>query len=94
MPKHRSGGLKKEHTILKGFVSHLHQLASLDGVHSVLPGEIARRSGGSQRDITFQYPTDTGAKLLIKSSNAVQEVFVVCENTQSVQQFVNDRSLT
>ncbi len=90
MPKHRSKGVKREHTILEDFEGPLKKVANLEGVKSVIPGEISRRSGSGHKRITFQYPTKSGAKLLAKRANAVQEVFVVCQKPDKVKDFVKD----
>lgn len=86
--KHRSGGLKREHEILTGFLDTLRKVAARPGVRSVIPGRVSARSSGGTRRLTFQYPTDTGAKLLAKTPQAVQEVFVVCADPEDLKRYV------
>lgn len=83
--KHRSGGIKREHEILEGFEEPLLRLAARDNVNSVIPGRVSAHSSGDARRLTYQYPTNTGAKLLAKTPQAVQEVFVVCEDADRLQ---------
>lgn len=91
MPKHRHRGVKRDHTILEGFDEALERIAALDAVQSVIPGRIAQiRSSASHKRLTYQYPTDTGAKLQAKGGGAVQEIFVVTEDPERVRRFVSD----
>lgn len=90
MPKHRGRGVKREHAILPGFDEALERIAAIDAVQSVIPGRIARiRSRSGIKRLTFQYPTDTGAKLQAKGGGAVQEIFVVTEDPEQVRQFIS-----
>lgn len=88
--KHRSGGLKREHQILEGFEGPLLNLAADEDVQSILPGRVSARSSGGTRRLTFQYPTDSGAKLLAKTPQAVQEIFVVCGDPQRLRRRVEN----
>ncbi len=94
MPKHRSRGVKRDHTILPGFEDAFERLAALEAVQSVIPGRIASiRSSKGHKRLTFQYPTETGAKLQAKARGAVQEVFVVTGDPEGVRQFVDELRL-
>lgn len=86
--KYRSGGLKREHEILDGFEEPLLRLAAHPGVQSVIPGRVSAHSSADARRLTYQYPTDTGAKLLAKTPQAVQEIFVVCEDAERLERQV------
>lgn len=77
--------------MLEGFGEALERIAALDAVQSVIPGRIAQiRSSTGHKRLTFQYPTDSGAKLQAKGGGAVQEVFVVTDDPEQVRRFVAD----
>ena len=83
------GQLKKEHHILKGFEKHLRKLLNLPGVTRIIPGPIKNKPGKpSKRRMTFQYPTDSGAKLALHDGSTHQEVFVVTSNAEQLKKAV------
>lgn len=88
--RHRSGGLKREHEILDGFEEPLLRLAAHEHVGSVIPGRVSAHSSGDRRRLTYQYPTNTGAKLLAKTPQAVQEIFVVCDDAERLKKQVEE----
>jgi len=91
MPRHRVKKVKRVHQILKGFEEPLEEIAQLEYVKAVIPGRIKRkRATGKpgQREITFQYPTPSGAKLLAKGEGAVQEIFVVTSEPEKLKEFL------
>ena len=74
--RHRDGKLKIMHTIIGDFGKTLRQIAQSDLVESVLTGTISPSKSYAET-LTFQYFTDNGIKLLAKTTNAVQEIFIV-----------------
>lgn len=74
--RHRDGKLKVMHTIIGDFAKTLRQIAELETVESILTGTIAP-SKGYREELTFQYFTDNGLKLLARTTTAVQEIFIV-----------------
>ncbi len=77
-PKYRSDKIKREHTVIKEIGPLLQEVAQFTEVKSVLPGRINQRTGsGHQPYLQLQYITETGFKLLGKTSSSLQEVFVV-----------------
>ncbi len=84
-PKYRADKIKREHTLIKEISPLLQELAVVDEVKSVLPGRINQRTGsGHQPYLQLQYITETGFKILGKTSSSVQEVFVVTSRPQIV----------
>jgi len=84
-PKYRSDKIKREHTVIKEIEELLQEVAKIKGVKSILPGRINQRKGsGHQPYLQLQYITDTGFKLLGKTSSSVQEVFVVTNYPEKV----------
>lgn len=88
--KYRKKGVKREHSIIEDFDKDLEQLVHLGLVESVIPGRIytSPRAQSGQKKISYQYDTQTGAKLLLKKGSTVQEVFVVCKDRQSLRQYL------
>ena len=85
--KHRRNKIKREHSVLKDAVEWLENLAACPEISDIIPGVISHRHT-SGRGITFQYETQTGCKLLVKSDGRIQEVFVVTSQPQVVQNWL------
>ena len=82
--RHRRNKIKREHTIIDGILPALEQIAAHPGVQAITPGRIKQRSGNRSNDLSFQYRTETGLKLIARSNRAVQEVFVVTDRPEAV----------
>lgn len=82
--RYRQNKVKREHSIVEGLLPILERIASTPGVQSVTPGRISPRSRPGSPGIRFQYPTESGLKLLARSNVAVQEVFVVTDEPDRV----------
>lgn len=91
--RYRQNKIKREHTIIDGVLPILEQIAALPHVQAITPGRINQRSGNRAEGITFQYHTETGLKLLARSSRAVQEVFVVSDKPQDVLRALHAKGL-
>lgn len=88
--RHREKGVKKMHSIIGDYEAVLDQIGTIPGVRSVITGTISPNKSETE-EITFQYFTDSGIKLLAKTTEAVQELFLVCENKQTVLQELHAR---
>ncbi|KEO83567.1 YqkE family protein [Tumebacillus flagellatus] len=77
--RHRENGVTKMHTIIGGFEAVFDDLAKLPQVQSVITGVISPNKS-EHEELTFQYFTDSGLKLLAKTTDAVQEVFLVAKD--------------
>jgi hypothetical protein len=79
--KYRRSGkskIKYEHGMIDGLRDLLESIESIDEIVSIIPGVIKPvRGSGSGIRLEVKYPTQTGIKLLAKSSTSVQEVFIV-----------------
>jgi hypothetical protein len=66
--KYRNNKIKKEHHILEGFDKFLNKMSQELPVKAIIPGVIRKVNRANKGDlrITFQYPTQTGAKILLK----------------------------
>jgi len=86
-PKYRSDKIKREHTVIREIGPLLQEIAQHAEIKSVLPGRINQRTGsGHQPYLQLQYITETGFKLLGKTSSSIQEVFVVTNSPENVLQ--------
>jgi len=88
--KYRNHKIKKEHHILEGFEKILNKMSQEIPVKAIIPGVINKVNKANKGDlrITFQYPTQTGAKILLKKGSSVQECFVVIEEIEILKEYL------
>lgn len=79
MSKYRQRKVKRQHHVLSHLEEGLKTLSDLPSIDGVIPGAIRPKSG-STMGFTFQYLTQSGFKLIGRSSGAAQEVFVITKN--------------
>lgn len=83
--RHRTKGVKREHSIINGLLPILEQIAAWPAVSAVIPGRISVTRGASP---TFQLrrgpATMTGLKLTARRGTTAQEVFVVTTEPETV----------
>lgn len=91
MKKYRAGKIKQEHHIIPGIRPILEQIERCPDVKSVLPGPI--RPLRARLEMTFQYFTDTGLKLLAKNGSAIQEIFLTTADRDAVRQWLEDEAI-
>ena len=91
--KYRKKGIKKEHHIIEDGEEILQDLIKKGLVKSIIPGRIKTTPKGQPGNIrlTFQYETNSGAKLLLKKGSTVQEVFVVAPDTERLKDYINKK---
>lgn len=88
--RHRENKVKKMHTIIGNYAKVLDDIATIPGIHSVITGVISPNKQEAE-EMTFQYFTDQGLKLLAKTTEAVQEIFIVTEEKQAVLEHLRTR---
>jgi hypothetical protein len=81
--RHRTDKLTTKHTIIGDYKKILLDIANFEEVDSIITGQIFNNKT-HHTGLTFQYMTDTGIKLLAKTSQAVQEIFIVTKHKQTV----------
>lgn len=88
--KYRKRGVKREHSIIEDFEKDLEHLVQLGLVDSVIPGRIytSPKAQSGEKRVSYQYDTQTGAKLLLKKGSTVQEVFVVCKDRRGLKEYL------
>lgn len=83
MTKYRHSKVKRQHHVVSALEDGLKVLSKISDVDGVIPGSIKPKSGGAM-GFTFQYLTQSGFKLIGRSSGAAQEVFVITRRPHDV----------
>lgn len=87
--KHRSKGVKREHSIIPGLLPVLERVAAHPEVDAVIPGRIkVTRSIVPAVKLRIQTRTVSGLKLGARSGRASQEVFLVTSNPDAVTDYL------
>lgn len=81
--RHRDHKVKTMHSIIGDYDKVLEDIGRIPAVRSVITGVISPNKS-DREEMTFQYFTDSGLKLLAKTTEAVQEIFLVSEDKQQV----------
>ncbi len=74
--KYRRHGVKREHSVLADYATVYERLAKLPGAAGVIPGRIAHNPT-HHPGLVFKGATQTGFKLLAKTTSSIQEVFLI-----------------
>ena len=90
--KHRKNKIKRQHGIIKGLKRFLEDhVASLDSVEGIIPGEIkVGKTKGENLVVRYKYSTVSGAKLMARSGNSVQEVFVITTDADELKKAIEE----
>lgn len=90
----KHGRLKKQHSRVQGLDEVLARiLKECPEVTRIIPGRITVKRGSSERFFKIQYPTGAGLKCLYVTPGTVQEVFLVCSDTETVQNWLGASGL-
>ncbi|NPA53987.1 MAG: hypothetical protein GXO21_04895 [Aquificae bacterium] len=91
--KYRKKGIKKEHHIIEDGEELLEDLVKKGLVEAIIPGRIKTTPKGQPGNprLTFQYETQSGAKLLLKKGSTVQEVFVITQKKEELQKYIKEK---
>ncbi len=82
--KLRRNNVKREHSVIKGIIPVLEKMTEHPSVKAIVPGRIKPIKGSYPiPKIEFKVFTDSGIKCLAKSDGAVQEVFIICKDTEN-----------
>lgn len=92
--KYRKNKIKREHSIIKGLKEYLERnISDLDYVKGIIPGEIkVGNATGENLEVKYKYKTVSGAKLIARSGNSVQEVFVVTSDPEKLEKVIDSLS--
>jgi hypothetical protein len=62
-------------------------------VTRIVPGRIKVRRGRTPASFKVQYPTDAGLKCLYTGTGTVQEVFLICSDSDAARAWLRDEEL-
>jgi hypothetical protein len=83
------GRIKRQHGRIHGLDDLLnHIVKSCPHVTRIIPGRIKTRRGKTPPSFKIQYPTEAGLKCLYTSTGTVQEVFLICSDTQAATKWL------
>lgn len=87
--RHRTKGVKREHSIINGLLPLLEQIAAQATVSAVIPGRISvTRAASPALQLRLGPTTMTGFKLTARRGTTAQEVFVVTTEAEAVITFL------
>ncbi len=78
--------------MIKGLKEFLEEkLSLLDFIEGVIPGEIkVGNATGERLVVKYKYSTISGAKLIARSGNSNQEVFVITKFPEKLKKVIED----
>jgi hypothetical protein len=89
IPKMKFGRIKRQHGRVGGLDKILDDIVKrCPHVTRIVPGRIKVRRGHSPASFKIQYPTDAGLKCLYIATGTVQEVFLICSDTEAAKQWL------
>lgn len=88
------GRIKRQHGRIGGLDDLLNRIVrDCPHVSRIVPGRIKVRRGHSAASFKIQYPTGAGLKCLYNSTGTVQEVFLICNDTEAATRWLLDNKL-
>jgi hypothetical protein len=89
------GKVKRQH----GRVGGLDEILDLiiktcPHVSRIVPGRIKVRRGKGPPGFKLQYPTESGLKCLYNGTGTVQEVFLICNDSEAASKWLVSRGLS
>ena len=83
------GRIKRQHGRILGLDQLLnHIVANCPHVTRIVPGRIKTRRGKTPSSFKIQYPTEAGLKCLYTATGTVQEVFLICSDTDAAKKWL------
>jgi len=83
------GRIKRQHGRVGGLDNLLdHIVKHCPHVTRIIPGRINRRRGKTPPSFKIQYPTEAGLKCLYTATGTVQEVFLICNDTDAAKKWL------
>src|SRR3954463_3571405 len=83
------GRIKRQHGRVGGLDALLdHIVKNCPHVTRIIPGRINRRRGKTPPSFKIQYPTEAGLKCLYTATGTVQEVFLICSDTEAAKNWL------
>jgi hypothetical protein len=83
------GRIKRQHGRVGGLDQILDRIVKqCPHVTRIVPGRIKVRRGKTPPSFKIQYPTTAGLKCLYTGTGTVQEVFLICSNSEAAKKWL------
>ena len=83
------GRIKRQHGRVGGLDEILNFIvANCPHVSRIVPGRIKVRRGKTPPSFRVQYPTGAGLKCLYNGTGTVQEVFLICSDSEATRRWL------
>src|SRR5213592_1098841 len=83
------GRIKRQHGRVGGLDAILNRIVqNCPFVSRIVPGRIKVRRGKTPPNFKIQYPTEAGLKCLYSGTGTVQEVFLICSDSEAAKQWL------
>ena len=88
------GKIKRQHGRVGGLDAILDRIVrDCPHVSRIVPGRIKVRRGKTPPSVKIQYPTDAGLKCLYTGTGTVQEVFLICSDSEKAKTWLIDEGI-
>lgn len=88
------GRIKRQHGRVGGLDEILNDIIKrCPHVSRIVPGRIKVRRGKTPPSFRVQYPTESGLKCQYIATGTVQEVFLICRDTDKAKQWLIDEEI-
>ena len=88
------GRIKRKHGRVRGLDEILnHIVGECPYVSRIVPGRIKVRRGKTPPCFRVQYPTVAGLKCLFNSTGTVQEVFLICTDSEKARAWLIEQEI-
>ena len=88
------GRIKRQHGRVGGLDAILDRIVrDCPHVSRIVPGRIKVRRGKTPPSFKIQYPTEAGLKCLYTGTGTVQEVFLICSDSEKAKAWLIDRGI-
>lgn len=91
--RYRVNKIKRMHSIVHGLLPILEDMARHPAIAQITPGRISGDRHADDYNVTMQYFTESGMKLIARTPTAVQEVFIVTSEPEKVQAWLVSEGL-
>lgn len=88
------GRIKRQHGRVGGLDKILDRIVrDCPYVSRIVPGRIKVRKGKTPANFKIQYPTSAGLKCLFTSTGTVQEVFLICSDSEAAKNWLIEQEI-
>lgn len=91
--RYRINKIKRMHSIVHGLLPILEDMARHPAIAQITPGRISGDRHADDYNVTMQYFTESGMKLIARTPTSVQEVFIVTSEPEEVQAWLISEGL-